>query len=142
YSLRFPGDELSTFLAGAWATLPTVVSGQMIGLAAARAYSRRMNRLEWLTRVVVGATVGTAASMAVVGVLWGFAGVSRIAFVADAMLLSTAAVTWRGLWALKARMRARAVSLPIADDLVDRAAQRMTIGATLTSMYRYRALIK
>jgi ABC-2 type transport system permease protein len=142
YSLRFPGEELSTFLVSAWSTLPTVVSCQLIGLAAARAYSRRMNRLEWLVRVVMGATIGTAASMALVGVLWGFEGVSRIAFLADALLLSTAAVSWRGFWALKARMRARSASGPIGNDLVDRAAQRMTIRTTLASLYHYRTLIK
>src|SRR5262249_20481858 len=141
YSLRFPGAQLSTFLRGAWSTLPIVVSGQLIGLAAARAYSRKMNRLEWLARVVLGATIGTAASMAAVGVLWGFEGVSRIAFFADALLLSTAAVSWRGFWALRARMRARSTSGPIGNDLIDRAAQRMTIRTTLASLYRYRTLI-
>ena len=87
YWLRFYGGRLETFLPGAWSTLPLVVLMQLAALFAARAYERRP-RVDWLLRVTAGVTIGTAAAGALIGVSMGFEGISRSAFLADAMLLS------------------------------------------------------
>ena len=59
---------------------------------------------------------------------WGSRAISRMAFVADALLLSIAAIGWRGAWVLRARARARAVARASVADLVDRA-DEMTLGS-------------
>src|ERR1700722_667621 len=87
YWLRFPGDRLETFLPGAWSTMPFVVGGQLVALAVAGAYAQRPG-IDWLLRVIVGVVAGTGVSTALLGVTMGFEGVSRIAFGADALLLS------------------------------------------------------
>ena len=102
YWLRFYGDRLEAFLPGAWSTLPLVVLMQLAALGAVRAYARRP-RVDWLLRVIAGVTIGTAASSVLIGLSIGFEGISRSAFVADAMLLSIAALGWRGVWVLRAR---------------------------------------
>ena len=64
-----------------------------------------------------------------------------MAFAADALLFSIAAVGWRGAWVLGVRARARASRARRSDDLVDRA-EEMTLGAVLVRLYRYRGLLK
>ena len=64
-----------------------------------------------------------------------------MAFVADALLLSIAAIGWRGAWVLRARARARTLARASVAELVDRA-DEMTLGAVLVSLYRYRGLLK
>lgn len=120
--------------------MPLVVAGQLVALALAGTYAPRP-RIDWLLRVIVGVVAGTAAATAFVSVTIGFEGISRIAFVADAMLLSIAALAWRGTWVLSTRMRAR-VAVRLPNDLVDRAQETATIGAIVTSLYGYRELIK
>jgi ABC-2 type transport system permease protein len=138
YWLRFYGDRLEAFLPGAWSTLPLVVVTQLLTLLAVQAYARRP-RIDWLLRVIAGVTLGTAAASALVSVFMGFEGISRSAFLADAMLLSIAAVGWRGLWVLRARSVARAES---TDDLTDRSAEMTTIKAVVLNLYSYRELLK
>ena len=104
YWLRFPGDRLSTFLPGLWQTTPVVIVSQLVALAALRAYAP-MPRTSWLFRVVAGGGLGAAAAMLITGGTVGFQGVSRMAFVADALLFSIAALGWRGIWVLRARAR-------------------------------------
>ena len=143
YWLRFRGDRLETFLPGAWSTMPFVVTGQLVALAIARAYAQRPG-VDWLLRVATGVVAGTAASGVFLGLTTGFEGVSRIAFVADAMLLSIAALGWRGVWVLRARAKGRAPNGAGAadDELVDRAEAMTTLGAVVMSLYRYRELLK
>jgi lipopolysaccharide transport system permease protein len=141
YWLRFRGDQLVVFLPGAWWTMPFVVGGQLAALGVVRAYGRR-SRIDWLGRVVGGIVIGTAVSSVLLGLTIGFEGVSRSAFVADAVLLSIGAVAWRGLWVLRARALARAaVPAALADDLVDRT-EMMTLGGVVASLYHYRGLLK
>jgi len=64
-----------------------------------------------------------------------------MALAADALLLSIAAVGWRGVWVLRARVRARALARASVGELVDRA-DEMTLGVVLVSLYRYRSLLK
>jgi ABC-2 type transport system permease protein len=142
YWLRFTGDQLAQFLPGAWSTLPFVVSCQLLGLVLLRAYAPDLSRGAWFVRVTAGVTAGTAASGALVGLILGFSGVSRIAFVADAMLLSIAALGWRGVWALRVRAR-RGLRLPASSpDLVDRTEEMTTLRAIVASMYSYREFLK
>src|SRR4029077_5198956 len=84
YWLRFQGGRLESFLPGALSTLPFVVAGQLAALAIARAYAPRP-RVDWLLRVTGGIAAGTAAAGLLLGLSVGFEGVSRIAFVADAL---------------------------------------------------------
>ena len=91
--------------------------------------------------MIAGVVLGTAASRILVRVALGFQGVSRMAFVADALLFSIAAIGWRGAWVLRARARARGLARASGADLVDRA-EEMTLGAVLTGLYRYRGLLK
>ena len=141
YWLRFPGDRLETFLPGAWSTMPFVVGGQLVALAVAGAYAQRPG-IDWLLRVIVGVVAGTGVSTALLGVTMGFEGVSRIAFGADALLLSIGALGWRGAWVLSRRRRARVAVRLRGDDLIDRAEETTTLVATVTSLYGYRELLK
>ena len=142
YWLRFRGDRLETFLPGAWSTLPFVMVGQLAALAAARAYGRRP-RIDWLLRVIAGVMAGTAISAVLLGITAGFEGVSRSAFVADAMLLSIAALGWRGMWVLRARAQERAGARRAGgDELIDRTAEMTTLRGVVVSLYSYRELLK
>jgi ABC-2 type transport system permease protein len=142
YWLRFRGDRLEAFLPGAWSSMPFVMIGQLAALAAARAYARRP-RIDWLLRVIAGVVAGTAVSSVLLGMTVGFEGVSRSAFVADAMLLSIAALGWRGMWVLRARAQARAAARRApSDDLIDRTAEMTTLRGVVVSLYGYRELLK
>src|SRR4030095_15048594 len=61
YWLRFDRDQLTHFLPTAWSTMPIVVAGQIAGLLFVNAYAPRP-RTSWLSRVVVGGVLGTAAA--------------------------------------------------------------------------------
>ena len=140
YWLRFPGDLLTTFLPGLWQTAPVVIVSQLVALAASRAYAA-MPRNSWLFRVVAGVVVGTAAAALIVGATFGFAGISRMAFVADALLFSIGALGWRGIWVLRARARTRRAAVRDAE-LVNRAEEMTTLTAVITSLYSYRELLR
>jgi ABC-2 type transport system permease protein len=140
YWLRFDSARLPTFLPGAWSTVPLVVGVQILALAALQAYAPRP-KASWLSRVVAGILLGTAASALLLRVAVGFQGISRMALAADALLFSIAAIGWRGIWVLRARTRARAFARASVADLVDRA-DEMTLGAIVVSLYRYRSLLK
>lgn len=140
YWLRFDGEELALFLPGAWSTLPLVVGAQVLALAALQAYAPRP-KASWLSRVVAGILLGTGASALLLWMVAGFQGTSRMAFAADALLLSIAAVGWRGAWVIRARTRARTLARESVAELVDRA-DEMTLATVLVSLYRYRGLLK
>jgi ABC-2 type transport system permease protein len=141
YWLRFPGEQLAAFFPTAWSTTPLVVGGQLAALAAVRAYAPKP-RASWLLRVISGVFLGTVASSVLIGLVLGFEGVSRTAFVADALLFSIAALGWRGVWVLRERTRARSGGEAPSDELVDRAEEMTTLGAVVTSLYSYRELLK
>jgi lipopolysaccharide transport system permease protein len=141
YWLRFQGDRLETFLPGAWSTIPVVITLQLAALVAAGAYDRRL-RIDWLIRVMTGVTAGTIAAIVLLGVTTGFEGVSRSAFVADALLLSIAGLGWRGIWVLRARAQARASARTPGDELVDRTEEMTTLRGVVASLYSYRELLK
>jgi lipopolysaccharide transport system permease protein len=140
YWLRFDSERLAAFLPGAWSTVPLVVGAQLLALSALQAYVPKP-KASWLSRIVAGIVLGTAASALLLRVAVGFQGISRMAFAADALLFSIAAIGWRGIWVLRSRARARAVARASVAELVDRA-DEMTLGAVLVSLYRYRSLLK
>ena len=140
YWLRFDREQLAMFLPGAWSTLPVVVGAQILALGVLQAYAPRP-KASWLSRVVAGILLGTGASAVFLWMAVGFQGTSRMAFAADALLLSIAAVGWRGAWVLRARARARTLARASVAELVDRA-DEMTLGIVLVSLYRYRGLLK
>ena len=140
YWLRFDSERLAAFLPGVWSTLPVVVGAQILALAALQAYTPRP-KASWLSRVVAGILLGTAAAALYLLVAVGFQGISRMAFAADALLLSIAAIGWRGAWVLRLRARARAVARASVAELVDRA-DELTLSSVLISLYRYRSLLK
>jgi len=140
YWLRFDSERLATFLPVAFSTVPLVAGAQILALGALQAYAPRP-KASWLSRVVVGIALGTAASALLLRITVGFQGISRMALAADALLLSIAAVGWRGVWVLRARVRARALARASVGELVDRA-DEMTLGVVLVSLYRYRSLLK
>ena len=140
YWLRFDSAQLATFLPGAWSTVPVVAGAQLAALAALQAYTPRP-KASWLTRVVAGIVLGTAAAALLLRIAVGFQGISRMAFAADVLLFSIAAIGWRGAWVLRARARARALVRASVADLVDRA-DEMTLGSVLVDLYRYRNLLK
>jgi len=139
--LRFPADRLGQFLPKVWSTLPYVVSGQLAMLIALGGYARRP-RTDWLLRVAAGVVVGTAASSIALGITIGFEGISRSAFVADAVLLSIATIGWRGMWVLRSRARGRTPVQARIGELVDRAEEMATLGAVVMSLYAYRELLR
>jgi ABC-2 type transport system permease protein len=142
YWLRFQGYRLESFLPRTLSTLPLVVGAQVIALYALRAYVPRP-RVDWLVRVVLGSFAGAAVSAALLSLTTGLAGTSRMVFAADALLLSIAAVCWRGAWVLRTRVRLRAGLRPAgALELVDRSEEMTTLGAVVGSLYRYRELLK
>src|SRR3954452_16309060 len=140
YWLRFDSERLATFLPGAWSTVPLVAGAQILALGALQAYAPRP-KASWLSRVVAGILLGTAAAALLLRVAVGFQGISRMAIAADALLLSIAAVGWRGIWVLRARARARTLARASTAELVDRA-DEMTLGVVVVSLYRYRSLLK
>ncbi len=145
YVLRFQGDHrLGVFFHGALSTAPFVVAWQLVALGAAQAYARRPG-IDWLLRVATGVVAGTIAASIFLGATMGFEGVSRSAFVADAVLLSVVAIGWRGVWVLRVRSRARADGRARADDvndLIDRTAEMTTLTGIVGSLYGYRELLR
>ncbi len=79
---------------------------------------------------------------AAVGLTLGFEGVSRSAFVADAMLMTIAAIGWRGVWVLRLRAQLRSALRSADDDLIDRATDLTTLRGMVRSLYRYRELLR
>jgi lipopolysaccharide transport system permease protein len=141
YWLRFSGEQLAAFLPMAWSTTPLVMGSQVASLAAIRGYVS-LPRASWLVRVASGALLGSAVAMGLVGLVFGFDGVSRMAFVADAVLFAIVALGWRAIWALRMRTRKRAWVDDLASGLVDRAEELTTLGAVVSSLYSYRELLK
>jgi ABC-2 type transport system permease protein len=143
YWLRFRGDRIEAFLPKTLEALPWVVGVQIAAVLMAGAYASRP-RVDWLARVIAGVVAGTATAAILFGLTIGFEGISRMVYLADAVLLSSAAIGWRGIWVLRARGRAvaRAAAARDRDDLVDRAQEMTTIRAVFESLYSYRELLK
>jgi homopolymeric O-antigen transport system permease protein len=139
YQLRFAGD-VATFLPAAQSMMPAVVGAQIVMLIAVGAYTPRP-RVSWLSRVILGVGLGSAASAILIYAAVRFEGVSRLAFVSDSLLFSIAAIAWRSAWVLRSRARARAATRGPSTELIDRA-DEMTLAAVLASLYSYRGLVK
>jgi ABC-2 type transport system permease protein len=141
YWLRFQGGHVGAFVPGAWPTTPFVVAGQVATLAVAGAYGR-WPRVDWLFRVIVGIVGGTTVAAAAVGLLLGFEGISRSAFVADAFLMTMAAIAWRGVWILRRRAQLRSALHSDTSDLIDYATELTTLRGMVRSLFRHRELLR
>ncbi len=140
YRLRFEGPEFSLFVPGAMRTLPLVVGGQVIALAAAGLYTGRMYR--WALRVVFASGIGTAAAAAIAMAWFGGAGVSRFAFAADLPLFWIAALGWRAVWSLRALARRTAAAEGNAAGMIDRAEPADSLAVSVTALFGYRELLR
>ena len=141
YWLRFQSDRLVAFFPGVWSTTPFLIAGQVAGLVLAGAYDRRP-RLDWLFRVIGGIVAGTTAALGAVGLTLGFEGVSRSAFVADAIFMTIAAIGWRGVWVLRLRAQLRLALRSSDGELIDHATDLTTLRGMGRSLYRYRELLR
>jgi len=137
YLLRFQGTELSAFVQRAMVTLPLVVGCQLLGLWVGGIYRADRRRL-WLLAALRGTAMGTAAAAALTGWLFGFTGLSRVAFLLDALLLSMLTLGWRAAWTLA---RSRIEPDPLAA-MIDRSKEADSFGRTLIAMFSYRELLK
>lgn len=139
YWLRFPSDSWEMMFAAIFPTATTLVAAQLAALLMAQAYAPRPSLM---LRVVAGIVAGTTVSAAVLERIVGIDAAFRGVFLADALLLSIVAVGWRCVWALRARSRVVAVALAQRGHLVDRSAEMLTLGGVVTSVWRYRELLK
>jgi ABC-type polysaccharide/polyol phosphate export permease len=139
--LRFQGDLLTSFLPKTLSSLPLVVGTQLLALKRLGAYTPqpRANRI---FRIVLGVFTGTIASAAFLGLAVGLEGVSRGVFVADAFLLSVAAIAWRAIRALRSRAQSRSGDVSPETELVERGHEMTTLRAVLESLYSYRELLR
>lgn len=141
YRLRFPGSVISGFLPGALRSLPIVLISQMVGLVASGAYTLTHARDSFMP-VLRGVTLGTLAGTGVTVLLLGYEGISRVAFLVDAVLLVIAALGWRAAWSIwLAQAPPVTVALPEVE-LVERTTGMASFGATFTSLIQYRELLK
>jgi ABC-type polysaccharide/polyol phosphate export permease len=140
YRLRFDGAELSRFLPAAYRTVGLVAGMQVIAIAAAGTYTYRRGR-RWLPRLVAGIALGTTAGTILTYVIHGFEGLSRIAFVVDALLLTLGAFTWRSGIGLLRLARAARFERESGVGLEDRSAPP-SVSAGLLGILRYRELLR
>lgn len=141
YRLRFVDERFDAFLTTSLRALPLTVVCQLAALMAARIY-RPGGRYRFVSRLLVSVVAGTLAAALLTRILFGFEGVSRIAFLVDATFLAAAAITWRGLYLLWQYGRSTHARLSDEAPLVDRSQEIMSLSATFLSMVRYRELLK
>lgn len=138
YRVRFAAPEFQRFFPYVLTTLPTVIGTQAVALVVCRVYAGA-STWTMLWRVVTATVVGSLAAAALVWQIHGLTGVSRAAFSADWLLITSALAGWRigrALW------RQRALPDVPGPALIDRAAERPTLGGTIRSLVAHRELIK
>jgi ABC-2 type transport system permease protein len=141
YRLRFPGPVISGFLPGALQSLPIILLSQIAALIASGAYTQTQVRASFAP-VLRGVTLGTVVGTGLTVLLLGYEGISRIAFLVDAVLLIICALGWRAAWRIwLAQAPPVAVSLPDGE-LVERTTGMASFGETFTALFRYRELLK
>jgi ABC-type polysaccharide/polyol phosphate export permease len=140
YRLRFEGADLSQFLSSAVRTVLFVAGSQMLAISATGTYVYRQGR-RWLPRLVSGVAIGTLAGALLTYVVYGFEGVSRIAFIVDALLLTLAAFGWRSATGLVRLAHAAQAERREALVLEDRSTAP-TVSAGVLGIMRYRELLR
>jgi lipopolysaccharide transport system permease protein len=140
YSLRFEGVELSAFLPSAARTVALVAGSQVAAIALAGTYAYQQGR-RWLPRLVLGVAVGTTVGALLTNLVHGFEGISRIAFIVDALLLTLSAFAWRGAAGVARLVRAARLESREALVLEDRTAPP-TVTAGVLGIMRYRELLR
>jgi lipopolysaccharide transport system permease protein len=140
YGVRFDSVDLSGLLPGAGRTLLYVVGSQLAALLAFRAYTYRQGR-RWFPRLLAGIFSGAAFGAFLVWLIHGFAGVSRISFVVDPLLLALAAFGWRGVVGLIRVARSAREEQASGEEMEDRTTPP-SVSAGLVGMFRYRELLR
>jgi len=140
YGVRFDSADLSGFLPTVGRTLPYVVGSQLAALLAFRAYTYRQGR-RWFPRLLAGVFSGAALAAVLVWLIHGFAGVSRISFVVDALLLALAAFGWRGVVGLIRVARSAREERTSGQEMEDRTTPP-SVSAGLVGIFRYRELLR
>ncbi len=130
YRLRFPGAELQTFLPGALRTLPLVATLQGVGLAAAGLYRRTLTP-GWVLRTILATSAATAAAAALAALVFGFLGVSRVAFAVDLGFVWIGVIGWRALWQLATE--GRTVEAAPGEKMVDRTRETDSLPETFAA---------
>jgi ABC-2 type transport system permease protein len=138
YRVRFAAAPFRDFLPHAVNVLPLVVGSQLGAFAALGVY-RAVTTRGQLRRLLVASIVGTAVAAILIFEFHGPTGISRSAFSADLLLFGVVTAGWR---AARVLWRQRRTDSSIPSDMIDRATERITLGDTLTSLVRYRELIK
>src|SRR5207244_8947024 len=130
FSGGFSGPSFREILPYAISTSPIVVASQIGALVVFGVYARHTTRGALLSRLLPGTLVGTLVGAALIWQLHGLTGVSRAAFSADLLLFAFTTTGWRtgrALW------RQRSMDSSQTPAMVDRAAERSTLGGTLAS---------
>ena len=140
YGVRFDSADLSEFLPAVGRTMPYVVGSQLLALLAFRAYTFRQGR-RWFPRLLAGIFSGAAVGAALIWLTHGFAGVSRISFVVDALLLALAAFGWRGVVGLIRVARSAREERTSTQGMEDRTIPP-SVSAGLVGIFRYRELLR
>jgi len=136
YRIRFSGEALQVFLPYAVRTMPIVVIAQMAMLFVCGVYAA-MTTWSAVQRIL-GATIGgSLAASALVWWIHGDTGVSRAALSADWLLFTCAIAGWRAGQALWQQRQADGAPL-----MIDRAAERPTLGGTIASLVQHRELVR
>jgi lipopolysaccharide transport system permease protein len=138
YRARFPAAEFERFFPYLLTTLPTMVATQMAALVVCRLYAAD-TMWRTLRRLLIGTLIGSLAGASLVWQIHGLQGVSRAAFSFDGLLFASALAGWRigiTLW------RQRAADDTAGPALIDRAAERPTLGGTIASLLQHRELVK
>lgn len=140
YRLRFPGSELAGFLPTALRTVPLVVACQIGALGAGEVYARRPRHRRIVT-LPLSATLGTAVAAAAASLIGGFDGLSRFAFVAQLLLFTATAMTWRAVIAIWRQARVHPAE-PFRGEMIDRSEEVVSVGANVFAMVRYKHLLR
>jgi ABC-type polysaccharide/polyol phosphate export permease len=141
YRLRFPGEMFVTFWPSMVRSLMLVATCQMALLASLGVYST-IGLFGVVPRLVAGSIVGTAVAAGVTWLVFGFAGVSRVAFIVDALLLVMAATGWRAARSLWIRSRPESPAPGGASELVDRTLWGPSLVTTALAIVQYRELLR
>jgi ABC-type polysaccharide/polyol phosphate export permease len=141
YRLRFQGALFIAFWPSMVRSLVLVAACQMALLLSLGVYST-VGLFGVVPRLVAGSIVGAAAAASLTWLMFGFDGVSRVAFIVDALLVVMAATGWRAARSLWVRSRPEPAVPSGVSDLVDRTMWGPSLVTTVLSVVRYRELLR
>ena len=95
-----------------------------------------------MPRLFVGSFAGAAVAAGLTWFAFGFDGVSRVAFVVDALLFVMTTTAWRASRSLWIRSQSGAKAADSEGELIDRALWGPSFATTVLSVFRYRELLR